>query len=106
MRFPNWLKNPWSWFGLFLLFATFAIPIATLTGHSIMHIMAVGMVLFALAIVASIVGGLRRAGASALQIGMMAYGASKRLTSHTHSAGPDVGGNLHGPEDYSPHGRA
>jgi len=97
--FPKWLKNPWSWFGIYLVFTTFSTFASILTGHMMSFGgIWIGALLMMVCIGWSIFRGLRRAGASALQIGMMAHSASSRLTSHDHGAGPGLGGKLHGGE--------
>jgi len=97
--FPQWLKNPWSWFGIYLVFTTFSTIGGALFGHPF-HPggIWIGALLMIICIGWSIFRALRRAGASALQIGMMAHGAARRVATHDHGAGPGIGGKMHGGE--------
>ena len=93
MKSNAWMRNPWMWF-LMWIPVQMVLVVASIATHNFSLLfqgIGLGMAVFLIAVVVSLVAFFRKAGASAAQIVMMGASASRRFTGHG-----DGGGAGHG----------
>jgi hypothetical protein len=100
MQSNAWMKNPWIWFLVYIP-VQMVLAVASIATHNFSLMfqgIGLGMGIFVLAVVMSLIGLMRKVGGNTAQIVMMTAQNSRRFTGHTNggSAGPGGDHKMHG----------